>query len=143
MPCATFALLLLPAVVARAPNILFVLADDLDFDYKQDRKAIMPHLRERLADGGLEFVNHVAVVPVCGPSRTSLLAGRYPHNVGYVANARAPGAELRQHVCGNRRDRRQLESNRLARRGTRPANSYHQQHYVSAYFRLLRFVLEN
>ena len=67
MPCVPFALLLLPAVVARAPNILFV-----------------------LADGGLEFVNHVAVVPVCGPSRTSLLAGRYPHNVGYVANARAP-----------------------------------------------------
>ena len=35
----------------------------------------------------MEFVNHIAVVPVCGPSRTSLLAGRFPHNTGYVANA--------------------------------------------------------
>ena len=32
-------------------------------------------------------MNHVAVVSVCGPSRSSLLAGRFPHNVGYVANS--------------------------------------------------------
>ena len=24
--------------------------------------------------------------PVCGPSRSSFLMGRYPHNVGYVSN---------------------------------------------------------
>ena len=29
-----------------------VLADDLDFDYKQDRKLIMPTLKRELADGG-------------------------------------------------------------------------------------------
>ena len=61
---------------------------DLDFDYKQDRKAIMPNLDRALSKGGLEFRNHVAVVSVCGPSRSSLLAGRFPHNTGYVANAR-------------------------------------------------------
>ena len=70
------------------PNILFVLADDLDFDYKQDRKVIMPNLDRAMSKGGLEFRNHVAVVSVCGPSRSSLLAGRFPHNTGYVANAR-------------------------------------------------------
>ena len=75
------------------PNILFVLADDLDFDYKQDRKAVMPTLKKMFSEGGLEFHNHVAVVPVCGPSRSSLLAGRYPHNVGYVANGAAPSIE--------------------------------------------------
>ena len=64
-------------------------ADDLDFDYKQDRQAIMPTLKKHFAEGGLEFYNHVAVYSVCGPSRSSLLAGRYPHNTGYVANARA------------------------------------------------------
>ncbi len=46
----------------------------------------MPNLKKYLSEGGVEFVNHVAVVPVCGPSRSSLLAGRFPHNVGYVAN---------------------------------------------------------
>eukprot|EP00756_Hemistasia_phaeocysticola_P050779 Hpha_TRINITY_DN25966_c0_g1::TRINITY_DN25966_c0_g1_i1::g.185369::m.185369 len=46
----------------------------------------MPNLKHYLSDGGLEFVNHVAVVPWCGPSRSSFLAGRFPHNVGYVAN---------------------------------------------------------
>lgn len=68
------------------PNFVFVLADDLDFDYKQDRKALMPTLDTHLAKGGLEFKNHVAVVPVCGPSRSSMLAGRFPHNTGYVSN---------------------------------------------------------
>lgn len=72
------------------PNFLFVLADDLDFDYKQDRKAVMPTLKKELSQGGLEFENHVAVVPVCGPSRSSLLAGRFPHNTGYVANSAGP-----------------------------------------------------
>ena len=75
------------AAASPQPNFLYVLADDLDFDYKQDRKAIMPNLKREMAEGGLEFRNHVAVVPVCGPSRSSLLAGRFPHNVGYVANA--------------------------------------------------------
>ena len=74
------------ASATASPNIFFLLADDLDSDYKQDRKAIMPHLRSYLAEGGLEFVNHAAVYPVCGPSRSSMLAGRFPHNTGYVSN---------------------------------------------------------
>eukprot|EP01079_Euglenida_sp_SAG-EU17-18_P010935 gene10935-1986_t len=72
---------------AKPPNFVFVLADDLNWDYKQDRQAIMPTLKKELADGGLYFYNHVAAYPVCGPSRSSMLAGRYAHNTGYVANA--------------------------------------------------------
>ena len=71
---------------ATKPNFIFLLADDLNNDYKQDRKSIMPNLRKYLSEEGMEFANHVAVVPVCGPSRSSLLVGRFPHNVGYVAN---------------------------------------------------------
>ena len=67
------------------PNFVFILADDLDFDYKQDRLAIMPNLRG-MREAGAQFVNHVAAHPVCGPSRSSFLAGRYPHNVGYQYN---------------------------------------------------------
>lgn len=75
---------------AARPNFVFVMADDLDSDYKQDHLSIMPNLRTYWAQRGLEFVNHVAALPVCGPSRSSLLAGRYPHNTGYYANADAP-----------------------------------------------------
>lgn len=45
----------------------------------------MPNLRS-LRDAGAHFVHHVAAQPVCGPSRSSLLTGRYPHNTGYYAN---------------------------------------------------------
>lgn len=68
------------------PNIVYILADDLDWDYKQDRLALMPNLLEKVVKKGAHFENHVAAVPVCGPSRSSLLVGRYPHNTGYFAN---------------------------------------------------------
>ena len=79
----------------RAPrsNILLVLADDLETDFKQDRLALMPNLRERVARRGLSFVNHVASTPLCGPSRASLLSGRYAHGHGYLANDDLPSLE--------------------------------------------------
>ena len=46
----------------------------------------MPNLK-RIADSGAHFINHAAVQPVCGPSRSSLLSGRFPHNTGYVCNS--------------------------------------------------------
>ena len=41
------------------PSFVWLLADDLEQDFKQDRKAIMPNLKRALADGGLEFVRAV------------------------------------------------------------------------------------
>ena len=73
------------SVLGARPNVILILADDLDFDYKQDRLAIMPHLRA-LRESGAHFVNHVAAFPVCGPSRSSFLAGRLPHNTKYQFN---------------------------------------------------------
>jgi arylsulfatase A-like enzyme len=72
------------------PNIVFVLADDLNADWKSDRLSYMPNLREHFSLGGTEFVNHAAFVPVCGPSRSSFLLGRYPHNTRYMCNSDAP-----------------------------------------------------
>ena len=68
------------------PNIAWIMADDLDNDWKDDRLTYMPHLSGRLRDEGALFEHHVAAQPVCGPSRSSLLLGRWPHNTGYVAN---------------------------------------------------------
>ena len=44
---------------ALPPNILWILADDLDNDFKQDRLAIMPNLK-KLRESGVHFLNHVA-----------------------------------------------------------------------------------
>ena len=46
----------------------------------------MPNLKKYFSEEGTEFENHVAAQPVCGPSRSSMLLGRYPHNTGYVMN---------------------------------------------------------
>ncbi len=70
----------------RPRNLVFILADDLNADWKSDRLSYMPRLKQHFADGGTEFVNHVAAVPVCGPSRSSFVMGRYPHNTGYKTN---------------------------------------------------------
>eukprot|EP00040_Diaphanoeca_grandis_P028329 m.163845 g.163845 ORF g.163845 m.163845 type:complete len:665 (-) comp31309_c1_seq1:74-2068(-) len=68
------------------PNILFIMADDLNADWKNDRLGYMPNLNKYFKQGGTFFAEHVAAVPVCGPSRSSFLLGRYPHNGGYYFN---------------------------------------------------------
>ena len=57
--------LLIPCSADDRPNILFILADDLNADWKSDRLSYMPNLKKYLAEEGTEFVNHVAAVPVC------------------------------------------------------------------------------
>jgi len=93
-------LLCLLRVHSKQPNILFILADDLENDFKQDRLAFMPNLNS-LREKGVKFINHVAAQPVCGPSRSSLLQGRFPHNVGYYANDDPPSIANYMQVANN------------------------------------------
>jgi hypothetical protein len=88
------------AAAAPPPNFVWILADDLNNDNSQDRLAIMPNLR-RIARSGAHFVNHVAAQPVCGPSRSSLLQGRFPHNAGYLCNIDGPSEEAYLKVANN------------------------------------------
>lgn len=85
---------------AAKPNFVFILADDLDNDFKQDRLVFMPNLK-KIADTGSHFVNHAAVQPVCGPSRSSFLVGRYPHNTGYVCNKDQPSIDNFKKLMNN------------------------------------------
>lgn len=85
------------------PNIVIVLADDLDV-LSIDR---MPVLRTEVAGRGLTFSNGFATTPLCCPSRASILTGQYAHNHGILIN-RDPGAFAREPNCFERfRDRGQ------------------------------------
>jgi arylsulfatase A-like enzyme len=65
-----------PAATA-APNLVFVLADDLDSRVV----AGMPRLQE-LARDGTSFSRYFLTSPICTPSRATILTGRYPQNTG-------------------------------------------------------------
>ncbi|MGD9855986.1 MAG: sulfatase-like hydrolase/transferase [Planctomycetaceae bacterium] len=73
------------------PNVVFIIADDLgwaDVGF-HGGNAPTPHL-DRLAAGGVELAQHY-VAPVCSPTRTGLMTGRYwsRFNVTNPQNERA------------------------------------------------------
>ncbi|MBX3412179.1 MAG: arylsulfatase [Pirellulales bacterium] len=64
------------------PNILLIVADDLGWSDVgwHGGYAKTPHL-DRLVETGVEFDQHY-VQPVCTPTRTALMSGRYPGRFG-------------------------------------------------------------
>lgn len=81
-----FSLLLVLAcpMHAAAPNIVFILADDMGYGDIAGYGAPdirTPHL-DRLAAEGVRFTQFYGGGPECTPSRTAFLTGRYPERVG-------------------------------------------------------------
>lgn len=70
------------------PNILFIAVDDLrpETNAYGNRHMVTPHM-DALASHGRLFLNHYANVPTCGPSRFSLLTGKYPQTKAQLSNA--------------------------------------------------------
>lgn len=64
------------------PNIVLVVTDDLDVPTALE----MPRLPDLMMNQGLSFTRAYAAQPLCGPSRASILTGRYSHNHGVVDN---------------------------------------------------------
>lgn len=59
------------------PNILFILADDLGWnDVGYHQSDIKTPTIDKLAAGGVRLENYY-VQPICTPSRSQLLSGRY------------------------------------------------------------------
>jgi arylsulfatase A len=79
MKSLLLSLLLAPLSAWSAPNIVFILADDLGWgelgSYGQ-RKIPTPNL-DRLASEGIRFTQHYAGAPVCAPSRFVLMTGKH------------------------------------------------------------------
>jgi arylsulfatase A-like enzyme len=69
---------------AGAPNILFILVDDLGFGDLSSHGAEdmeTPHI-DALMAAGLRFDHAYANCPVCSPTRASLMTGKYPDLAG-------------------------------------------------------------
>jgi len=66
------------------PNVVFLLLDNVGqewFGCYGSEEGCTPNI-DRLAAAGVR-VEHCYTPPVCGPSRTVLLTGRYPHSTGF------------------------------------------------------------
>ncbi|GIG00906.1 sulfatase-like hydrolase/transferase [Catellatospora citrea] len=64
------------------PNVLMVVLDDA----RPEAMAALPQTMAWLGDG-TAYPNTVAATPSCGPSRATLLSGRYAHNHGVLHQA--------------------------------------------------------
>src|SRR4051812_50178350 len=73
---------LAPRAGRRRPNILFVLADDLD----RAEMRYLPHVQSLLAAQGTTFDQYLVSNSLCCPSRTTTLRGQYAHNTGVWTN---------------------------------------------------------
>ncbi|MGI8860822.1 MAG: sulfatase-like hydrolase/transferase, partial [Rubrobacteraceae bacterium] len=60
------------------PNIVLVLADDFDPTLLR----AMPETRREVRDRGVTLENAITTLPMCCPSRATILTGMYPHNHG-------------------------------------------------------------
>ena len=68
----------------RHPNVVFLLADDLgwtDLNCYGSKFYETPNL-DKLASQGVKFTNAYAACPVCSPTRSSIMTGKYPISLG-------------------------------------------------------------
>lgn len=73
------------------PNIVVVLADDLDDRLGTLSRAHHPNIHRLVADAGVSFERAFVTDALCCPSRTTLLRGQYTHNHGVYTNGGATG----------------------------------------------------
>ncbi len=78
------------AVAAERPNILFIFCDDLTIQavsaYEHPLKLLETPNIDRLAREGMLFERTLVPNSICGPSRASILTGKYSHRNGFFRN---------------------------------------------------------
>ena len=84
---ATFAVAGIASAGVKKPNVLFIMADDLNtalsgYGHPQCKT---PNL-DRLAAKGTTFTRAYCQYPLCGPSRASIMSGLYPVTNGVTGN---------------------------------------------------------
>jgi N-sulfoglucosamine sulfohydrolase len=89
----TLSLLAAQACAATRTNFVICIADDVswnDFGCYGNPQARTPRI-DAIAKTGLRFTEAYLTASSCSPSRSSIITGRYPHNLG-------PAAELHQPI---------------------------------------------
>ncbi len=74
---------------AQRPNIVYIIADDLgygDVQFNNRNSPIRTPNLNSLANNGTVFNDAYVSHPFCGPSRMSIMTGRYPHRMGVQYN---------------------------------------------------------
>ncbi len=73
------------------PNILFVFSDDLAFQaisaYGEKRQLLQTPNMDRIAAEGMRFDRCLVTNSICGPSRATILTGKYSHMNGFYNNS--------------------------------------------------------
>lgn len=64
------------------PNIVYIVADDLDAELYARARG----LHHLLDEQGTSFDSHFISLPLCCPSRSTMLRGQYGHNTGVLEN---------------------------------------------------------
>ncbi len=95
--CAAAVLGLGPAALAdetskaKQPNILFIFSDDHAYQavsaYGDPRKLVETPNIDRLAREGMRFDRCIVPNSICGPSRATVLTGKYSHENGFYDNS--------------------------------------------------------
>ncbi len=79
------------AADAQRPNILFIFSDDHAYQaisvYGESRKLIETPNLDRIAQQGMRFNRCVVPNSICGPSRATILTGKYSHLNGFYNNS--------------------------------------------------------
>jgi N-acetylglucosamine-6-sulfatase len=84
------------ADLARRPNIIFILTDDLSWNLVP----YMPNL-QAMQKEGTTFSNYFVTDSLCCPSRSSIFTGKFPHNTGVLTNSRPDGGFAAFNAHGN------------------------------------------
>jgi arylsulfatase A-like enzyme len=93
LACAVFVLAASAVPAAEKPNIVFILADDLGFyDVGWRDSGIKTPNLDALCKRGAKLENFY-VQPVCSPTRSSLMTGRYPIRYGLQVGVIRPWAD--------------------------------------------------
>ncbi len=76
---------------AQRPNIVFIFSDDLTCQalscYGEKRRLLETPNMDRLAQQGMRFDRCLVTNSICGPSRATILTGKYSHLNGFYNNS--------------------------------------------------------